>query len=209
MKAGVLFRFVHEMRVGNVVAYPSKRDRMVNIGTIASDYVFSSAPDPQYPHRRRIEWKAHKPRAEFSQAALYEIGSAITLFEVANNADEMLSALGGKSLRPAEVETVSAATTSAQVDDSVEDFVIKRLKADLTPEQFEQFVGGILKSMGYFVRLTVHSGDGGVDIIAQKDELGFEPPIIKVQCKQTWQRSEVRLSRICWALSSRTSMRCS
>ena len=28
-------------------------------------------------------------------------------------------------------------------------------------------------------------GDGGVDIIAHKDELGFEPPIIKVQCKQT------------------------
>ena len=39
--------------------------------------------------------------------------------------------------------------------------------------------------MGYFARVTTHSGDGGVDIIAHKDELGFEPPIIKVQCKQT------------------------
>ena len=185
VKAGVLYRFVHEMRAGDVVVYPSKRDRMVNIGTIASDYRFSTSPDPQYPHRRQVEWKAHRPRAEFSQGALYEIGSAITLFEIANNADEVLAAMGSAQLQPAEVETVSAAATSAQVDDSIEDFVIKRLKADLTPEQFEQFVGGILKSMGYFVRVTVHSGDGGVDIIAHKDELGFEPPIIKVQCKQT------------------------
>jgi len=38
--------------------------------------------------------------------------------------------------------------------------------------------------MGYFTRVTAKSGDGGVDIIAHKDQLGFEPPIIKVQCKQ-------------------------
>jgi restriction system protein len=38
--------------------------------------------------------------------------------------------------------------------------------------------------MGYHSRVTQASGDGGVDIIAHRDELGFEPPIIKVQCKQ-------------------------
>ena len=39
--------------------------------------------------------------------------------------------------------------------------------------------------MGYFARVTRYAGDGGVDIIAHKDELGFQPPIIKVQCKQS------------------------
>ena len=39
--------------------------------------------------------------------------------------------------------------------------------------------------MGYHARVTRYAGDGGVDIIAHKDELGFEPPIIKVQCKHT------------------------
>jgi restriction system protein len=38
--------------------------------------------------------------------------------------------------------------------------------------------------MGYHARVTRKSNDGGIDIIASKDELGFEPPIIKVQCKQ-------------------------
>ena len=39
--------------------------------------------------------------------------------------------------------------------------------------------------MGYYARVTRYAGDGGVDIIAHKDELGFQPPIIKVQCKQS------------------------
>tara|TARA_B100001971_G_C17634679_1_gene260403 strand:+ start:135 stop:458 length:324 start_codon:yes stop_codon:yes gene_type:complete len=38
--------------------------------------------------------------------------------------------------------------------------------------------------MGYHARVTKASGDGGVDVIAHRDELGFEPPIIKVQVKQ-------------------------
>jgi restriction system protein len=38
--------------------------------------------------------------------------------------------------------------------------------------------------MGYHCRVTQASGDGGVDIIAHKDELGFRD-VIKVQCKQT------------------------
>ena len=57
-------------------------------------------------------------------------------------------------------------------------------ESPLTPEQFEQFVAELLRSMGYYARVTSFSGDGGVDIIAHRDELGFEPPIIKVQCKQ-------------------------
>jgi len=36
-----------------------------------------------------------------------------------------------------------------------------------------------------FIRVTKASGDAGVDVIAHRDELGFEPPLIKVQCKQT------------------------
>ena len=36
-----------------------------------------------------------------------------------------------------------------------------------------------------FYRVTKASSDGGVDIIAHRDPLGLEPPIIKVQCKLT------------------------
>ena len=37
--------------------------------------------------------------------------------------------------------------------------------------------------MGYRTQVSPEGADGGIDILAHKDELGFEPPIIKVQVK--------------------------
>jgi restriction system protein len=73
---------------------------------------------------------------------------------------------------------------SESIEEATTDFVIKRLKSKIDSYQFEHFVAHLLERMGYHARVTQKSGDGGVDIIAHRDELGFEPPIIKVQCKQ-------------------------
>lgn len=51
--------------------------------------------------------------------------------------------------------------------------------------RFEHFVAGLLTALGYRATATVASGDGGVDVIASRDPLALEPPIIKVQCKRT------------------------
>jgi restriction system protein len=185
VKAGVLFRFANEIRLGDVVVYPSRPDRLVNIGLVSGDYSYLSTVNSEYPHRRHVEWKLHAPRAQFSQPALYKIGSAITLFQISNNADEFTAALDGKPITTLDVDAEAAAEIAVQAEESVEDFVIKRLKNELTPDQFEYFVAELLRCMGYYSRVTKYVGDGGVDIIAHKDELGFEPPIIRVQCKQT------------------------
>lgn len=185
VKAGVLYRFSKEMKIGDIVVYPSKNDRMVNIGIVEGDYCFRPEVDKDYPHRRAVKWKLHQPRAQFTQAALYEIGSAITLFQVTNNSDEFVAALEGKAFKAADIDETTAAEIAVQADESVEDFVIKRLKNGISAEQFEQFVAELLRSMDYHVRVSRYTGDGGVDIIAHRDELGFQPPIIKVQCKQT------------------------
>ncbi len=39
--------------------------------------------------------------------------------------------------------------------------------------------------MGYHTRVSPEGPDGGVDILAHRDELGFVPPVIKVQIKST------------------------
>lgn len=182
--AGVPFRFLVEMKPGDLVIFPSKPDRMVNIGVIDGPYVYDPRALFDCPHLRAVKWLKHIPRADFSQAALNEIGSALTLFKVATNADEFLAALEGEAFEPADIDEASAERVSEQVEESTEDFIIKRLKTSQTPYQFEHFIAHLLKCMGYYSRVTQASGDGGVDIIAHRDELGFEPPIIKVQCKQ-------------------------
>jgi restriction system protein len=125
-------------------------------------------------------------RDEFSQSALYEIGSAITLFRITSHAEEFLSALTGPIMaKPADVDEEAVAVIAEQFEESTEDFVIKRLKEAQSAYEFEHFVAHLLQCMGYYARVTKASGDGGIDVIAHRDELGFEEPIIKVQCKQT------------------------
>jgi restriction system protein len=182
--AGVLYRFAVEMQVGDLVVYPSKADRMINIGRVSGPYQYVANASAEYPNRRPVQWLKSVPRASFSQSALHEIGSALTMFRISTHTEEFLAALKGEQLQPEPIDDATAEQVSAQVEESTEDFIIKRLKGAQTPHQFEHFVAHLLKCMGYFARVTQASGDGGVDIIAHRDELGFEPPIIKVQCKQ-------------------------
>ena len=80
------------MQIGDYVVFPSKTDRMVNIGVVESEYQYS--PDAiEYKQQRSVKWIKHLPRMSFSQGALYEIGSFMSLFTVKNYADEFLSAL--------------------------------------------------------------------------------------------------------------------
>lgn len=186
VSAGQIFRFVHEMRQGDIVVYPSRHDRMINIGKVVGDYRYVVDEDEEYPHRRATEWLKRVSRDEFSQAALNEVGAAMTFFRVSSNPEEFLSALSGQPVgHQSEVDDQTVALIAEQFEESTEDFVIRRLKDAQTAYEFEHFVAHLLQCMGYYARVTKASADGGIDVIAHRDELGFEPPLIKVQCKQT------------------------
>ncbi len=205
--AGQIYRFAREMKEGDYVVYPSKHDRMINIGrfTGKTDYVEGDADE--YPNRREVKWLKHCPRSEFSQSALNEIGSALTLFRVKTHAGEFLSKIGVEQISvPAPVVEVAedradddAATVSVsqQAEESTADFVIRRVMSELSGYQFEELVAHLLECMGYTARVTTRSGDGGVDVIAHTDVLGFQPPIIKVQCKrQTGQTGNAEVNQL-------------
>lgn len=84
--AGVTYRFTVEMEPGDIVVFPSKPDRMVNIGIVESAYQYVDGAPVNYPQRRAVKWLKYIPRASFSQPALNEIGSALTLFRVSEPA---------------------------------------------------------------------------------------------------------------------------
>ncbi len=205
--AGVLLRFVYEMQPGDLVIYPYKPDATLNFGRITGDYEFHADQKLQ-PNRRKVEWlKTGVPRALFSQSARYEVGSAVTLFKVKHNADEFRAFIDSGETSPVgPVEPTPAgdgtgATTPASTDEATKaaedepnaerietytrDFITETLLKKLEGAQFEHFVSALLTAMGYRTRVTQASGDGGVDVIAHKDPLGLEPPIIKVQVKST------------------------
>jgi restriction system protein len=60
--AGQPYRFVHEMQVGDLVVYPSKRDRQVHIGRIEGGYRHDPSGEESYPNRRPVAWLKTLPR---------------------------------------------------------------------------------------------------------------------------------------------------
>lgn len=183
--AGQLFRFVHEMKPGDWVVYPCRQERMVYLGEITGPYKYDPKTEPGYPNMRSVKWLKSVPRTHFSQGALYEIGSAMSLFQVKNYADEFRAVIEGKSapITPvAKDETVEVVTK--EIEETTRDFILKRLAQELKGLPLEGFVAHLLECMGYHARLT-RKNEPSVDIIAHKDQLGIEPPIIKVQVKSS------------------------
>lgn len=181
--AGQLYRFVHELHIGDLVAFPAKKDRQVHIGEVTGAYEYRPHVDGHYPNQRAVKWLEHVPRTKFSQGALYEMGSALSMFQIRNYADEIYAALEGKTTLVApEEEAVSV--VAEDIENQTRDFVLKQLERNLKGLPLEEFIKHLLEKMGYRARL-MRANEPSVDIIAHRDELGFEPPIIRVQVKSS------------------------
>ena len=190
--SGMLYRFCHEVQIGDYVVYPSKSDRMINIGEIIGDYVYE--PDqPEYVQVRSVKWVKHIPRMAFSQGALFEIGSEMSFFAVKNYADEYIAALdkGFKSKSTADDEDETIGATAEDIIESTKDFILKELSRNLKGYNLEEFVANLLQVMGYRTTVSAYGGDSGIDITAYKDEL---PPRILVQVKS--QDSDIKHTTI-------------
>ena len=179
--AGMLHRFCHEIQVGDYVVFPSKSNREVNIGVVESEYIYDSN-QPEYVQTRKVKWLQHLPRMVFSQGALYEIGSAMSLFSVKNYADEFLSVLDKDFMKnySSDSEDESVGATADDIIEGTKDFILKELSRQLKGYDLEGFVADLLRAMGYRTTISPQGGDSGIDITAYKDEL---PPRILVQVK--------------------------
>ena len=110
----------------------------------------------------------------------------MSFFQVKNYSDEFLAMLTGEQPVSKPGGKDGTVTVVAEViEQNTRDFILQVLAHELKGHALEDFVAQLLQTMGYRTRVTPVGTDGGVDIIAHKDELGFVPPIIKVQVKST------------------------
>lgn len=200
-QAGVLYRFAHELSEGDIVVAPFKPDSTINLGVVTSGYFYQGDADT-HRHRRRVRWvKIGLPRAVFTQTALYEFGSLLTLFRITRHIAEVATVMESPTDDAAEIaDTVDSLATPDAPDDlddgepeqprasrivrHTRDFILEVLTGRIKPRDFEELAADLLRVIGYQARVTQYSQDGGVDVIAHKDPLGIEPPQIKAQCKQ-------------------------
>lgn len=189
---GMLFRYYHDVQIGDYIVFPSKSDRKINIGIIEGPYIYDPT-QKEYVNTRKVKWIKSLPRTSFSQGALYEIGSALTFFSVKNYADEFLSALDKdfKKQASTDQEDESVGATAEDIIESTKDFILKELSRQLKGYDLEQFIADLLRAMGYRTTVSPQGGDSGIDITAYKDEL---PPRILVQVKS--QDSDIKEATI-------------
>lgn len=190
--AGVLIRFAEEMQAGDYIVSPQKADRTLNFGIVDGNF-YTEPGASTHRNRRPVRWiRVGVPRDDFPPSALHEIGSAITLFRVTRHFDVFATMFTEGPTLPAqpvaavdavELSELEDAPTADRVDTYTRDFIVGVLKR-MDPFDFERFVAAVLTAMGYRATVTQSSGDGGVDVIASRDALAIEPPIIKVQCKR-------------------------
>jgi len=187
VNAGQLYRFLHELQVGDVVIFPLKRTADIWFGRVTGAYRYDSKLDPGYPHLRSVEWVSKHPRTKFSQGALYEIGSAMSFFQVKNFADEFLAALEGKDFQgiTTEEEEEAIALVADDIERQSHDFVLKQISQKLKGHGLAEFVGHLLTLMGYKTKVSPPGPDRGIDVVAHKDDLGVEAPTILVQVKSS------------------------
>ena len=150
-QANQLFRFLHEMRIGDYVIYPRKSDRTLHWGEVTGPYIFDRERSNEFAHRRGVEWLAKLSRDVFSQGALYEIGSILTLFEVKSFAAEFLRKFAAASqdsgLLPEEEDMEEAA--ARDVSETTRDFIAADVVKAFYAMVHERDVGVFITTGGF------------------------------------------------------------
>ena len=75
------------------------------------------------------------------------------------------------------------ARVARDIAETTRDFISKKIKTDLKGYALEPFVADLFRAMGYNAHATRAMRDDGIDVTAHRDELGIEPPILKIQVK--------------------------
>lgn len=183
---GELYRFANEVADGDVVLYRSRSEPVVHMGRVKGAYFHDPKTNPDFPNCRAVKWFRDVSITEVSQGALYELGAFLAFFQVRTYAEEWaVLAAGGKPAAPPVEADETVAEVSAATEQNTRDFIRKRFAQELKGHPFTHLVADLLRTMGYRTRVAKEGADGGVDILAHRDELGFEPPMIKVQVKSS------------------------
>ena len=191
-----IWSFSHRMEKGDWVCVPSKR-KTIHIGEITGDYVFDPSAEDPYFHYRTVKWlELDIPRTNFDQDILYSLGAFSTICKIQrNDAESRVRAMQANNWKSAGIKQTKTYTENSDEDDpaaSGEEFDLEQIARDqIARTIYSQFKGhglealveAILQAQGFTTYHTDKGADGGIDILAAPDTLGFGQPRICVQVK--------------------------
>lgn len=179
--AAMAFKFTKVITKGDQVITYDREERKYSVGEVIGDYEYRPNLVGNYPNIRKVKWYGSVDRDSLPASTRNALGATLTLFSVSEDSWRSLqSALKG-DLPEQEIESDETEVLDSIKDQSRE-FIKDRI-VKLSPNDFEEFVAGVLRAMGYKTRVSPIGPDRGVDIMASPDGFGFEQPRIMVECK--------------------------
>ena len=199
MIAGQLYRFCHEIQLGDrIVTYAPSR-RIYLIGSIVGEYRFDPNAEEGSANLRNVAWDGEVSRDLLSVATKNSLGAISTLFLLPERAAADLERALAKPQTVSEPEALDMTVPQdSAADEAEEEELFKDIQARaiefikdqvmrLDWEEMQELVAGLLRAMGYKTRVSPAGADRGKDIVASPDGLGFESPRIVVEVKHRGQ----------------------
>lgn len=192
-----LWAFSKTIQPGDLVALPLKSRRTILFGTVTGDYKYEPLFPVEFKHTRPVIWQHEIPRNRIDRDLLYSFGASSTVCSISrSNAENRIKALLSGKI-PAvgqpipDNEPEDAGDLEQLARDQISDAIIRAFKG----HKLAHLTAAVLQAQGYKVRVSPEGADGGVDIIAGRGPLGFEPPRLVVQVKSGDSPVDVRTVR--------------
>ncbi|MEX0753284.1 MAG: restriction endonuclease [Xanthobacteraceae bacterium] len=185
---GQLWAFSHEIKEGDLVALPRKHSGTIAFGTIAGNYRFNPKAPAMAQHQRPVRWIDQDfPRLRLDEDIRFSLGAILTVFQVRrNDAEERMRAiLEGRTpkIEPSALDVLE--TEFINIERQARDRIISHIGRKFRAHELERLVEAVLQAQGFITDRTPPGADGGVDILAGRGLLGFDPPRLAVQVKSS------------------------
>ena len=201
-----IWKFVYEFEIGDRIVTYDPGLRIYYIGEITSNYYFDKTED--FPHTIDVKWKDQViERDSLKVQTKNSLGSTLTIFNISNEIWNELEGLASKKplmtpfgevVNPSDEgieETLMLAYKElkgekSELDRIKEDIIssstefINDILSDLSWQEAELLVAGVIETLGYKTRMTSRGSDLGSDIFASPDGLGMVDPRIKIEVKK-------------------------
>lgn len=191
---GQLWAFRDRIQLNDLVVLPLKTRSAIAIGRVTGPYRYEADGKDGF-HTRGVKWlKTDFPRSPsiFGQDLLYSFGAFMTVCQIQrNNAEKRIKAIvEGKT-----VVTSASKTSPEDADDETtlptdikqyaEDRIREHIEQKFKGHALARLIDAVLKATGYTTIVSPPGPDGGVDIVAGRGPMGFDPPRLCVQVKSS------------------------
>lgn len=186
--AGQVWRFLHEISIGDKILTYDPASRLYHVGTVAGMPQYKPQIMDRLPVVRAVNWQATVSRDALSERTRNTLGAIMTIFKLSDSAETEVLQLVGEPVP----EFMQPANGTADVDvlsdpyADIGDQALERVKdriLSLGWDELQELVAALLRALGYRTIVSPAGPDRGRDILASRDGFGFEPPRIVVEVK--------------------------